>query len=442
MTTPSVAGPALKAAVLGGSIAGLMASLVLAKRGFTVRLYEPRQHYTRNIQWGCRQTFIDYLSSIDAEIAQDFVDRLASAITNGYRFLADRSSIYEHGSYIHTHRPDPSQGKWTERDLSGEKSLAEQIVCLVRAQELEKFLREKVAACNVIIIDEKSPDVFLDDANMFNLLQDGPESIYDLIVVCEGASSPTRQAVGIKSMDLSRKVTQVSGEVYLKRHGMIIECLHAIRHENKLREELLLSLLISTDRHTNCWVVGDVSSECLEKIAKLGRRNAEKREVIKSEFRKIAARTMLSAEQNIAEAGYQGAVREVELFTLQAKVSSTAVAGDNLVLAGDAVGVGHWSVGGGMHVAGVCHPKRLDDLATELLKTTANRSQALRKYNEGVLADTIAWISRGIKHYYLSVPGDILTAVFDQLVREVMENNDMNVPAKIRSRVTSVYFNG
>jgi 2-polyprenyl-6-methoxyphenol hydroxylase-like FAD-dependent oxidoreductase len=373
MSTPSVAKPALTAAVLGGSIAGLMASLVLAKRGFTVRLYEPRQYYTRNIQWGCRQSFIDYLSSIDAAIAQDFVDRLASAITNGYRFLADKSSVYEHGSYIHTHRPDPRQGKWTGRDLSGEKSLAEEIVCLVRAQELEKFLREKVAACDVSIIDEKAPDVSLDEANnMFALLEDGQKSIYDLIVVCEGASSPTRQAVGIKSMNLSRKVTQVSGEVYLKRHGMIIECLHAIRHENKLREELLLSLLISTDRHTNCWVVGDVSSECLAEIATLGRRNAEKKEVIKSEFRKIAARTMLSAEQNIAEAGYQGAVREVELFTLQAKVSSVAFAGDNLVLAGDAVGVGHWSVGGGMHVAGVCHPKRLSDLATELLKTTAN----------------------------------------------------------------------
>ena len=93
-----------------------------------------------------------------------------------------------------------------------------------------------------------------------------------------------------------------------------------------------------------------------------------KAEAEHEEFQTIAARTMLDTDQNIKGAGYTGAVDKVATFSLQAKLSNRAYAGLNLVLAGDAVGAGHWSVGGGMHVAGLLHQQRLDVLATELLK--------------------------------------------------------------------------
>jgi hypothetical protein len=48
-------------------------------------------------------------------------------------------------------------------------------------------------------------------------------------------------------------------------------------------------------------------------------------------------------------------VDEVGMFGIRARISPIAFAGANLVLAGDAVGEGHWSVGGGMHVAGMFH---------------------------------------------------------------------------------------
>lgn len=472
MTKTSVQKQELTAAVLGGSIAGLMASLVLKKRGFAVTLYEQRGDYTRNIQWTCRQSFIDHLSCIDETIAQYFVENLLSPITNGYRFLADQSRIFDHGAYIHSKRTEPREGNCAEIDRSRGNSLDVPPVGIVRAQALEKYLFEKVQEFAITKVPEKAPNcVKFNDG--FALLENGIKKRYDLIVVCEGAGRGTRERVGIKSVDLSRSLTHINGQVKLQRHGMVIQYLHAVPQKNKRKnpfEEILLSALLSTEKHPWCWVIGEVSSSCLAEIAMLKEQAKEEAEAIKeaekrrepikemkaairrieaaiketkkTEFRKIAARTMLETDSNIRKAGYRGVVKEVETFQIQAKISSVAFAGDNLVLAGDAVGNGHWSVGGGMHVAGMCHQRRLDNLAAELCNAPNNRLNALRTYNRGVLADTIAWISRGIEHYYMSIPKDILDAVFGQLVREAMKDNNIDVPEAIRERVTSMYFDG
>jgi 2-polyprenyl-6-methoxyphenol hydroxylase-like FAD-dependent oxidoreductase len=380
--------------------------------------------------------------------------------------------MYDHGAYIHMDRAAPRKGNCAERDRSRKNSLDVAPVGIVRAQELEKYLYEKVQKFAITKVPKQAPDcVKFNDG--FALLEDGEEKWYDLIVVCEGAGSTTRKAVGIKSVDLTRKLTHINGQVKLQRQGMVIQYLHAARQKNKRNkavEEILLSALLSTNNYPWCWVIGEVSSECLAEIAMLQQQAKEEAEAIKeakkrkeptkdmqaamrringaikeakeTEFRKIAARTMLETDSNIKKAGYRGVVKKVETFTMQARISSAAFAGDNLVLAGDAVGNGHWSVGGGMHVAGMCHQKRLDNLAAELRKAPNNRLNAIRKYNRGALADTIAWISRGIEHHYMSIPKDVLDAVFGKLVREVLKDNNIDVPEAIRERVTSMYFDG
>jgi hypothetical protein len=328
--------------------------------------------------------------------------------------------------------------------------------------------------------------------------EDGQEKPCDLIVVCEGATSTTREAeeVGIKSRNLSRSRKQISGEVRLQRHGMIIKYQHAKPDKTKPSGEMLLSSLLSTDikeskpnDKTTCWIIGDVSSERAELLghyeseirnspleierlargmeeaasekSKLAYQNAKenaeakllqykdaKRQAEEAEFREIAARTMLDTDKNIKGAGYTGVVEEVKRFSLQAKISNRAYAGVNLVLAGDAVGVGHWSVGGGMHVAGVCHQQRLDDLATGLLNAPDNRLNwaQLEKYDKDVRADTIAWISLSMRDFYPSVPEDVLGAVFTEMVKKTLEQEakdlsiDINVPNLIKERVAAVYF--
>ena len=70
----------------------------------------------------------------------------------------------------------------------------------------------------------------------------------------------------------------------------------------------------------------------------------------------------------------------------------------------------------------VCFIKHLDKLAEEFLKAPAPRKwrDALQNYSDGVLADTTTWISLGIKDYYLSIPKDVLRAVFKPLVKEAL----------------------
>jgi hypothetical protein len=338
-----------------------------------------------------------------------------------------------------------------------------------------------------------------DDPDLFVLQEeDGLGKPCDLIVVCEGANSKTRdgEEVGIKSRNLSRSRKQVSGEVKLQRHGMIIKYQQAKPTENKPSVEMLLSSLISTDikeskpdDKTTCWIIGDVSSERAElldhyeseirniplEIERLARgieeavsenaklayqkskTNAEaklkkyeelKVEAEHEEFRNIAARTMLDTDKNIKGAGYTGVVDKVATFSHQAKLSNRAYARQNLVLAGDAVGVGHWSVGGGMHVAGLLHQQRLDVLATELLDAPDYRLNwaQLEKYQAAVRADTIAWISLGMRDFYPSVPEDVLRKVFDKVVGQVLEKEkqdlsiDIDAPKLIKEQVAAVYF--
>lgn len=91
-------------------------------------------------------------------------------------------------------------------------------------------------------------------------MEDEKEKKYDLIVVCGGAKSHTRRDVGTRSIPLSRVRKQISGEVKLARHGMIIQYQHAKQDKDKDSTELLLSLVLSTnDTETSCWVIGDVS---------------------------------------------------------------------------------------------------------------------------------------------------------------------------------------
>jgi 2-polyprenyl-6-methoxyphenol hydroxylase-like FAD-dependent oxidoreductase len=504
MSTPLVSEPPLTAAVLGGSISGLMASLLLSQKNFVVTLYEKRPDYNRNIQWSCRQIFIDYLSHINEAIAAEFVE-LVSPIENGFRRLSDKSLKFPNGAYSHAEMPGPKDRTPDEQREACAEAL--RIPCekafrdypavgIVRTQLFEAFLREKIEHLEnkVTIIYEEAPDcVPTDSGNRYVLVDDvtRKETNYDLIVVCEGAKSKTREDVGIKSIPLSRVRKQISGDVKLPRHGMIIQYQHAKKDKehakDKTSTEFMLSLVLSTnDTTASCWVIGDVSAERAKEIDELtskiekakgeikrlaseikkakpgaeslelqnekARMEAEqlasekaKDEVEDLEFRKIAARAMLDTERNIERAEYKGVigVEKVKSFGIQAKISNIAFAGNNLILAGDAVGEGHWSVGGGMHVAGMFHQRHLDKLAEVLCTRPAPDKQleALKTYSNGVLCDTKTWILLGIRDYYLSVPEDVLRREFEPLVDEVLKSGiDIGVPKLLKDKVAAKYF--
>jgi 2-polyprenyl-6-methoxyphenol hydroxylase-like FAD-dependent oxidoreductase len=432
-----------------------MASLVLHKNDYEVTLYEMRHEYTRSIQWTVRQSFIDYLYSIDKGIAEE-IFKLVSATTNGYRFLSDKSQRYPDGAYKHISRDQPLPGDRvkTEKELQLDKltqdcgkSLDVTPVGIVRAKLLEARFLELLVANKVANVEiAESPDCVANKIGGYDLKVDGPDhppTAYDLIVICEGAHTTTRKKVGIKSIPLSRKRAQVSGDVKLERQGMVIQYQHAKVKggiPNLPSGELLYSTLLSTDgKETTCWVVGDVSSDALKKIDESP--ESARKKLVKNELETIAARTMLETDDHVVKAGVDGVVvgKDVSMFTLQAKKSSAASAGNNVVLVGDAVGEGHPAVGGGMHVAGLCHQKRLEKLAKEW-HTVGSRTDALSTYDEGALDDTMAWIWRSIEYYYLSIPKDVVKAVLAEILEDRKKRSSIKVPEAMEERIISVYF--
>jgi 2-polyprenyl-6-methoxyphenol hydroxylase-like FAD-dependent oxidoreductase len=449
--------PQLTAAVLGGSIAGLMASLVLDHNNFKVDLYERQLGYTRSIQWTVRQSFIDYLYSVDRDIAEHlFTNRkLVSGITNGYRYMSDKTLRFPDGAYLYKRR-DGLRIEYDERAKPNEScaaSLAADFVGIIRAKELETHLREQIQnRTNVQVHLEEAPECVLLDDGRYALKKgsEGEHTPYDLIVGCVGAGWSRESSFPmIKFNPVSRVRPQVSGEVDLPRQGMVTAYQHLKKDMDKKylpylpSGEFLYSTLLSTDKEkTNCWVIGDVSTEFLNIVAK-AKDDEEKNKLAKEECGKIAARTLLETDKRLLDAKIKGAVDDtVKMFPSQAKISSAACAGDNLVLAGDAVGAGHWAVGGGMHVAGMCHQKRLEALATVFLATTDRRKRqpALKKYSDGALEDTRAWISKSMEFYYLSIPKDVVNAVYNDVIEALKKNDRINGPDEMRKRIISAYF--
>jgi 2-polyprenyl-6-methoxyphenol hydroxylase-like FAD-dependent oxidoreductase len=453
MTTSSVTEPRLRAAVLGGSIAGLMAGLVLHKNDFEVVLYERQKEYVRSIQWTVRQSFINYLSSVDEKIGKHVYEELVHPITNGYRYLSDRTLKYPNGAYKYRTRERPKLGDGAVPQVSCADSLDDDAVGIIRARELEEYLfKELKRKSNLDIHLDNAPKCVLFDDNQYALKNDGEAqpTHYDVIVVCVGAGWSRTHFKMIDYKPVSRERAQVSGEVDLKRRGMVINYQHAKIDKDNVKNlpsgELLFSALLSTDeKDTTCWVIGDVSSEFLVPYGNAKKENNKNimADLAKEECGKIAARTMLETEQSVRDAAIKGVVDDtVKTFPSQAKISTAACAGDNLILAGDAVGAGHWAVGGGMHVAGMCHQRRLDALAAEwrTKKDKKDRQLALEEYSKGVLEDTKAWISRSMEYYYLSIPKDVVDAVFKDVLEAFDKDSNIDAPNEMRERIVSVYF--
>ena len=95
-----------------------------------------------------------------------------------------------------------------------------------------------------------------------------------------------------------------------------------------------------------------------------------------------------------------------------------------------------------MHVAGMCHQRRLDALAKEWRKKkdTKECQPALEAYSKGVLEDTMAWISKSMEYYYLSIPKDVVDAVFKDVLKAFHKDRNINVPKEMREKIISVYF--
>ncbi|HSI03395.1 MAG TPA: FAD-dependent monooxygenase, partial [Myxococcota bacterium] len=85
-------------------------------------------------------------------------------------------------------------------------------------------------------------------------------------------------------------------------------------------------------------------------------------------------------------------------FTMQQFISASAVKGENVIFAGDAVGNAHFLTSGGVMTATVPHVFALEKLLANLADGVP-RTRALDRYNKWTLMATKAWLKLGFKEF-------------------------------------------
>lgn len=400
-TPPAVSRRAL---VSGGSISGLTAAAVLARSGYQVDLYEIRPDYTRNIQWAGRQALIDELASLDTDLARRFTAEVARPAHVSTHLVDSPPSRRQYD------QPAPLVGDPLRLGFESERWLSQPSTVIMEAKTFERFLRQYVESLPGVIVHsgEKLPVLSPDSRGNFAAAGQPPP---DLVVLAEGATSPTARAVGIERAPTSPPRRQIAGTVDRDIGGQMIKHYRTVQRADGTTETLLTGLMGRAGSKT--WVVADIPSDVsFEATPGSGRspdspqRQAAQQRQMEGLLREAAGRALEMPAADVASLKVDAAVegRPMSSFVLQQHIARSAVAGRNVVAVGDIVGNGHWSVGGGMQVGAVGHAERLKRLLFDLDRGVA-REAALQTFDRSVQADTRAWGRAGIHDFYKDAPG-------------------------------------
>ncbi len=365
--------------ISGQSISGLIAAAIFAKAGYHVHVSDTRAEYTRNIQWAVRQALVNELASIDMKLANRFLKEVARPIYKG--------STHIHNGHVRIKRhdnirdPDPSA-----LPANGTELINDSAVYTVEHKEFERVLKDYLSKTfqNVYFYSGKI-EVIKVGANYFYVKNGGTP---DLIGLAEGGHSVNRNQVGLHVRPTTEARMQIAGVICIDSGGAMIK---HIREENGRR---MLTGAIGHAGVAKTWIVADVDPlTCTDQNA------------INAEFRRLASLVLQKSIEEIDKYEIYGQVNKghINTFYLQQTIVDKAALGDNLIVLGDAVGTGHWSVGGGAQIAAVCHAERIKTLVLDLDKATTNKAEkeaALKKYSQGVLRDTLAWLEVGARDFY------------------------------------------
>lgn len=429
-TNPGV--PLRRVVVSGQSVTGMVAAAIAAQSGHQVDVYDLRMTYTRDIQWSSRQALADILASIDPELAERYRTEVARDLSRGY------SAIQPDGS-VQTFTPgriadaDPRRIPLNPDDMLGASSVG-----TVQTRKFEQLLFDYLSRHpNVrqqrgkVEFGEVNARTGERDVSEFRDVtpQGQREKVYELVerapndrpiaVVAEGAGSASRQSLGIQSLDVSPGRLQVAGVVHLEQGGQITT------HYREEAPGRMITGSMGTSETGLRWVVADIDEERITPdFDRFGSdRNApefkaERQRLLEAEFRRIAEMNMRLTPGSLADVRISGAIEGLPLstFELTQHISSAGRSGNNVLLLGDAVGNGHWSVGGGVHIGAISHGERFRQFLTAVDGGTSIAS-ASRVYEAGVLTDSRAWAREGLHYFYDSLPTEDTNRVFQEATR-------------------------
>jgi 2-polyprenyl-6-methoxyphenol hydroxylase-like FAD-dependent oxidoreductase len=395
--------PVRHAVVSGLSVSGMVAAALLAKAGYEVDAFELRDTYTRNIQWAGRQALVDQLASVDQDLADRFQKEVAAPIEKGKIQISL-------GTRTVRSQPVPTRGNPVRISRSGEELMQSSSAMIMEARVFEKFMMDYIKSI---------PHVRVHTRTRVELTGPDVEGHYSvagygrphLIVIAEGANSITRKKLGIESVPASPARLQMAGVVHVDMGGTMTK---HIRVEDGLAgAEHLLTGVMARKGSTKSWIVADVSSSWNFKSG-----FKKQQEVIDEEFRRLASAALEIPIEKMKGMRISGPVdgKNPQLFILQQHISSAASAGNNVVGIGDFVGNAHWSVGGGMQIGAISHGYRLKQLMLDF-DLGMNRAEAMQKFSQGAIEDTLAWGRRGIADFYLSLDPEVASQTYMKAVQ-------------------------
>lgn len=196
----------------------------------------------------------------------------------------------------------------------------------------------------------------------------------DLVVVADGAGSPTRAALGIQVLEESAAKNYLGGHI---QQGIGSETRKAAIHEaSGLKRHVMAT---GHAQYDQTWV----SVEITPAEAKLPPSERAKLLADKASW-------VMDREVKTEEIGWGAG----QVTTVQNRRAETVTAGNNVVLLGDAAGTGSVWVGGGLNLALTTHLSLLRSLATRV-KADDDRQGALKIYNHGVQWATSVWHEAG-----------------------------------------------
>lgn len=340
------------ALVIGGGPAGLAAAIKLAERGMQVVILEMRSpNYSRPHHLNAREDTLHSLRDLGV-----------------YEQVRQDSGWQEH---------PVCESKWEPLHGKADRTLSEASVGQVRISDVERALFEKSQRMGILFLEGQTAQLQADDRGHYSVVSQpvagGPAEAMgtpDLVVVADGANSPTRAALGIEFLEES------SPRYYLG--GLIDKSIGPDFRKVGVHDGNQLFHLMATghSKYPSTWV-------SVEGDARLKTMSAEERDAY------LAARASIVMNQPIAPGDISWGSGQMTI--VQNKRAQECTAGSNVVLIGDALRTGSVWVSGGLNLALTTDIYNLEQAVDNINIRGLSREQALADYDIRSTLATKAW---------------------------------------------------
>ncbi len=376
-------------AIIGGGPAGLAAAITLAKMGTKVTVLEARANeagdkpaHARPHQISLRQESLEMLKTLGA-----------------YDQVMDRSGFVDKEVHI---RADGDSQQLSEKkpeaktharlaNVINPNNLMTDSVSQVRISDDESSLQEQALKHGVDIKAgvqatlTPTADGVGYSVGIQNVEKDAETGyrpvgemtdlgVPDLVVVADGAGSPTRAALGIGVVEESKAKNYLGGHI---QKGLGAETRKATLVETDGTQRHVMAT--GHAKYDQTWVSVEISPD----EAKLAPKDRAKLLADKAQM-------VMGQEVSASDIGWGAG----QLTTVQNRRAERTTAGSNVVLLGDSAGTGSVWVGGGLNLALTTHLSALKN-AMSRIQSDSDRGATMEIYDKTIQWATSVWHKAG-----------------------------------------------